>query len=407
MKVIGIISEFNPLHNGHSFLIDKVRDPLGAIHADCIVSVMSGNFVQRGEPAIMSKEKRVMSALSCGIDLVLELPSPWVLQSAEGFANGAVAILNALGTVDGIAFGSECGDIQKLTEIADLMLSDRFVKKMRYHLEGGISYAEAQQKALEELGNENISEILEGPNNILGIEYIKAAKRFNAPFTFYTIKREKVEHDALKPRSEFASASYIRDLIRHDHLINALPYLPASSRDILTKAVEEKKCPSNVDYIDRALIYKLRQMSIEDFKNLPFISEGLENRFYEIAQKATSLEEFILLCKTKRYPQTRLQRILCCAYLNISKKDILSNPPYIRPLGSNEIGMEFLRNAKNNGCTLPILTRVSKVEDLSEEGKRIWQIENRVSDLYSLSLPLPESCGQECKNGIIKFNSNL
>ena len=407
LKTVGIVAEFNPFHNGHARFIEHLRDPLGPVHATHIVAVMSGNFVQRGEPAILSKYDRVKAALAGGVDLVIELPTPWVLQSAEHFAKGSISLLNALQVVDILAFGSECGDTEILNKISQTMQTDKYQSLLRYHIPGGISYAQAQQKALEEILGTKTASILEQPNNTLGIEYLKALHSLNSPIQFYTKKREGVEHDSQKPLGDLASASYIRNLLRENHYVNALPFIPGETRDILNEAIKEGFCPSSIENSERALLYKLRQMSPEDFLNFPGISEGLENRFYEAVQKSATVKELLDTCKTKRYPLTRLQRILWCAYLDISKEDTKGLPPYIRPLGATEAGMDLLRLAKKKGCTLPVISRVSKVEELDDNGKQIWEIEKRTSDLYGLTLPTPSLCNLEYTKGIIKINSTL
>ena len=402
MKVVGIVSEFNPFHNGHAHLIEQVRAAAGA-ESVCIIAVMSGHFVQRGEPAILPKAQRVQAAMAGGVDLVLELPTPWALSSAENFATGGVSILHALGCVDTLAFGSECGEIERLTRAVDLMETPRFADLLHYHLDGGISFPEAQEKALYEIGGERASELLRTPNNVLGIEYIKAIRRLSSSMRPFTVQRLGAEHDDLRPFGDVASAAYLRTLIRENHLVNALPFMPAMSRQAVSAAVGAGLCPADPNKLDAAVLYRLRQMSAEDFAALPAVSEGLQNRLYAAAQKAGSVDEFLTLCKTKRYPLTRLKRALWCAFLGITGSDSAGTPPYLRPLGTTDRGMEVLRAAKANGCTLPIFSRVSQSELLSEQGRRIWQIECRAADLYALALPTPTPCGSEHTTALFKY----
>lgn len=405
MKVVGLIAEFNPFHNGHAQLIEKIRDPMGPIKATHIVTVMSGNFVQRGEPALLSKQERVKTAINNGIDLVIELPIPWSIQSAEGFAKGSIHLLNALGNIDVIVFGSECGNTELLNKAADIFFTKKFKDTLHYHLSGGISYAEAQEKALNECSNSEISSLLKYPNNTLAIEYIKALKEIKSNIEFYTIKRTGSSHDSEIPNGTIASASYIRNKIKNNQYGNIINYLPKATQEIINTAISNHLCPSKEETIERVLLYKLRSMQIEDFKKLPAISEGLENRFYNAAQNATTMQEFYEMCKTKRYPMTRLQRIVYSAYLELNKDDIKDLPPYIRPLGCTENGMEIIRNAQKNNCTLPIISRISKIDSLDERSKHIWNIENRACDLYELTLPKPNPCGQEYKTKIYKLNT--
>ena len=402
LKVVGIVSEFNPFHNGHAHLIEQVRLAAGS-EPVCIVAVMSGHFVQRGEPALMPKAQRVQAAVAGGVDLVLELPTPWSLSSAEAFATGGVSLLHALCCVDTLAFGSECGEIERLTRAADLMETPRFSELLRYHLDGGISFPEAQEKALYEIGGERASELLRTPNNVLGLEYIKAIRRLGSTMRPFTVRRLGAEHDDLRPFGDVASAAYLRTLIRENHLVNALPFMPTVCREAVSAAVGAGLCPADSNKLESAILYRLRQMTQDDFAALPAMSEGLQNRLYAAAQKAGSVEEFLTLCKTRRYPLTRLQRALWCAFLGVTAEDAAGTPPYLRPLGVTDRGMEVLRAAKSAGCTLPIFSRVSQAELLPEQGKRIWQIECRAADLYALALPTPPPCGVEHTTAIFKY----
>ena len=400
MKIAGIVAEYNPFHKGHAHHIDRTRAPGGGCEATHVVAVMSGCFVQRGEPALLPKSDRVRMALTGGADLLLELPAPWCLSSAESFAFGAVSLLEALGCVEVLSFGSESGDTAALEKAADVLETTRFSQLLRYHLEGGIPFPEARQKAVVEIAGPTTASLFEKANNTLGIEYIKALRRLHSGMGVFTVKRFGAAHDSLAPIGDMASASYLRTLIRSGHLLNAAPYLPAASMAILGEAAEAGRCPASPERLERALLARFRSMSKEEWSALPGLSEGLENRLYAAVQQAGSWEELIAAVKTRRYPLTRLQRLLWAAFLGIPAGYEGQRPPYLRILGMNDRGREILAAAKN--ASLPLVSRASRFETLNEDARTVWRLENRAADLYALALPLPLPCGSECTTGIVR-----
>ena len=403
MKVCGVIAEFNPLHNGHAHLLKQLKSPDGA-HATHVVAVMSGNFVQRGEPALLPKFERTKAALACGADVVIELPTPYALSSAEGFARAGVFLLSALGCVDTLAFGSECGDVAALKKAADSLQTEKCNTLLRYHLEGGISFAEARQKALAETAGAAVGDLLSSPNNTLAIEYLRALAALGTTMDAFTVKRIGADHDAAVPLGDTASASYIRALIAENRLMNALPFMPPAARDCLTAATAAGLCPADEKRGEAALLYRLRQMSLADFAALPGISEGIENRLYAAAREAASVDEFLSLVKTRRYPLTRLKRLLMAAFLGLTADQIPETPPYIRILGATEAGYEVLRTAKTNGCALPLLSRKGQADTLADDARALWEFECRATDLYGLFLPKLPPCGADLTAGFIKYN---
>lgn len=403
MKIAGIVAEYNPFHNGHAYHIERTRDPEGGCAATHVAAVMSGNFVQRGELALLPKSDRVRAALAGGVDLVLELPLPWAMSSAENFAYGAVSILDALGCVDVLSFGSECGDLEALARVADTLDSDRFSSLLRYQTGLGISFPEARQKAVAELAGTKTGALLQCPNNTLGIEYLKALRRLGSSITPYTVRRFGAEHDEMAPLGEFASASYLRTLIRSDRLLNAVAFLPGRPAALLSEALRERQGAAEAHRLDRAVLARLRTLTQEEIAALPGISEGLENRVYAAIRQAGSLAELAEAIKTKRYPLTRVQRLIWSAFLGIPASYTGQKPPYIRILGANQKGMEILSAMKQSGrCALPLISRASQAELLDETGRAVWELENRASDLYALALPVPFPCGAECTTGIIR-----
>lgn len=398
MKIAGIVAEYNPFHNGHAHHIERTRadEGGGATH---VAVVMSGNFVQRGEPALLPKADRVRMALAGGADLVLELPLPWCLSSAEGFAFGAVSLLDALGCVDMLSFGSECGDVAALKRAADALESPRFSQLLRYRLEGGNPFPDARQKAVSEIAGPKIAALFASANNTLGIEYIKALRRLQSPMDCFTIPRFGADHDALRPLGDMASASYIRSVLQSGHSLNAAPFLPAACYALFSDAQEAGRAPARLPLMERAVLARLRMLTKEEWAALPDISEGLENRLYTAAQQAGSWDELTAAVKTKRYPLTRIQRVLWAAFLSLPAGYAAKRPPYIRVLGMNERGREILSAAKN--AAVPVVSKPSQIEQLGEEARAVFALESRAADLYALFLPKPLPCGAAYTTGVL------
>lgn len=350
--ITGIICEFNPFHSGHKYLIDTVRQ-----NSDGIVCVMSGNLVQRGEFAVYDKFTRAKTALENGADLIIELPCAYSTLSAGGFAKYAVQILEASGVVDEIAFGAECDNIDKLKETADkIQKCDSLIKEK---LAGGLSYPAARKAAVN-------SDILDTPNNILAVEYIRQTK-----LPCRAIKRIGKGHDT--DDTEY-SASAIRDGLSLENICSL------------------KNC-------ETAVLAKLRTMRCEDFLKLNDVSEGLENRIVDAVRTSVSLEEIYDKIKTKRYTHSRIRRIILRAYLDITK-DFTSDVPYIRILGFNRKGQDIAALMKKN-ANLPIISRYSDVKELSEKGRRLFDLECKCTDLYNLGYKKPLPCGTEQRSKVI------
>lgn len=350
--ITGIICEFNPFHAGHKYLIDSVKN-----ENDGIVCVMSGNFVQRGEFAVYDKFIRTRTALENGADLVIELPCAYSLRSAEGFATAGVELLEATNAVDRIAFGAECDDIDKLKKTAYEIIEKE--QDIKAEMKKGSSYPAARNAVIG-------SEILETPNNILAVEYIKSA---NLPCT--AVKRIGKGHDS---DDEKYSASEIRKNLKNDNICSL------------------KNC-------ERAVLAKLRCMTADDFLQLEDVTEGLENRIAEMVKISTSLEELYDNIKTKRYTHSRIRRIILKAYLGISK-DFTKNVPYIRILGFNSKGQEILAKMKKR-AVLPVISRYSDINTLDEYGKALFELECRCTDLYNLGYKNPLPCATEQRSKVI------
>lgn len=373
-KISGVICEFNPLHNGHAALLRHIkRETDGPV-----VCVMSGNFVQRGEAAALDKWSRTRLALLNGADLVIELPLSWAISGAERFALGGVSLLHALGCIDNIWFGSESGNADKLKQIAEYLLSEEFSAHIKPHLSQGLSFAAARGKAIEETLGAEAAQLNEQPNNILGIEYCKALLKIQSDIRPQTIKRFSVEHDAAAAAGNFASASLLRKMSAEDGDIS--PFVPTETAACIHALQIKKQYPAGISYLQRGILGYLSTCSSDTLRNVPDVSEGIENRIIAAAGAVSTLEEMYDAVKTKRYSHARIRRIVLSAYLGLTK-DLPETPPYIRVLGMNDAGAEILRHAVPS---LPYVMRPADVKKLSLEAQHIFELEARADDLYAL-----------------------
>ncbi len=401
MKIAGIIAEYNPFHNGHAYHIEHTLAEKEG-NATHIVAVMSGYFTQRGEPALLDPFLRAEAALRSGVDLVVLLPTPWALSSAETFAAGGVQLLEALGCVELLSFGSESGDIAALQAVRRVLDDPRTVGRMRGLMDTGLSYASARRQAVAEYGGEARAALLDSPNNTLGIEYLGALSREQSTMTPFTVRRMGAAHDAMAPIGGMASASYLRDMLRAGKVMNLAPFVPNEVCNLLNKAIADGVC-SREELAERAVLAVLRLRSREQLASLPAVSEGLENRLYNAIREAGDLETLFTLAKTKRYPRTRLQRLVYSAFLGIGADMTSIRPPYLRVLGATAKGREILRVAKENGTALPIVTRTSQIAELDEQAARVFALENRAADLFALTLPKPYPCGRHMTAPMIRL----
>lgn len=397
MKIAAIISEFDPFHNGHKYLVDNLRKN-GFTH---VVSIMSGNFTQRGTPAIVNKYSRTVQALSSGVDLVIGIPVPWCISPAEKYASAGVFLANSLGCVDTLAFSTECGNIQELEKIYNLISKPEFNSHLKKYIKQGLTLAKSYSLTMSDFGYDKSTNIFESPNNILALEYIKSIKNLNSTIQPYTINRVQVEHDSHIPGENIASASYIRSLTRENKDFSS--YVPKDLLLKLSNDIQNQKCPSDINLVDRAILAKLRLMSASELSNISDVSEGLENRIISSLKDSYSLEDLYTKVKTKRYTLARIRRIILCSFLGISKEFLNYKIPYIHTLGTNKNGLEILKIMKRT-ATLPIITKFSDTNKLDHNSKKIFNLECTSSDLYSLMLPSPDPCGIEKTNSIIKYN---
>lgn len=390
----GIVAEFNPFHNGHKYLIDTIKNN----GENTVTVVMSESFVQRGECACVSPYARTKMALQCGADLVLSLPVPYATASAERFALGGLSVLGGLGCVDALAFGAECGNAEMLKKCAEVLVSSGFSVALEKNLNEGVSFPVARQKAVEEESSKEIAEILASPNNILGVEYIKAINKLGLNMAVNPITRKGVAHDSEEASGDFCSASAIREMLENKKPVG--DFLPEEALNILKMEIKNQKAPASFSKLETAILYKLRSMSVEDFKELPDVSEGLEYRLFDAVKTSSYLEEILEKIKTKRYTHSRIRRIIICAFLGIKKADVLSPVPFIRVLGFNENGAKILKKAKET-ATLPIVTKSSEINALGEDAKRVFELECFARDMLSMALPVRDEFGKEMTDKLI------
>lgn len=396
-KVLGIVCEYNPFHNGHLYHLEELKKITGSNYS---IAIMSGNFTQRGSTAIIDKWSRTETALKAGIDLVIELPTLYAISSAENFADGAIHILDSLKIVDYVGFGAETSDIDVLDNIADVLYNEpRAYKTLLSHeLNKGISFPKARENALLIYLN-NIRKyvnVVSAPNNILGIEYIKALKKYKSIIKPISIARFEAGHNDLSYHSNIASGTTIRNIIKNGNFDILRRLVPESTYSILMDNIKQTHIVPDLSVFERQIFYNLRKMSIEEIRNLPDVTEGLEFSIKKAANSCNSIYEFLNIIKSKRYTSTRLQRILLYSLLGITKKDMeLSKKvtPYIRVLGLNNKGKFMISEIAKANPKLEIITSVKRFLD-SSNNKNLKTMLNKdifATDVYTLGFTY-DSC---------------
>ena len=378
MKVTGIICEYNPLHLGHKKQMDILRreDPEGGI-----VCLMSGNYVQRGMPAVIDKLHRAKAAVRCGADLVLELPVTYALRSAEGFAAGGVSVLSPF--CDRLSFGAESADTAVLMRTAQALLSESFRQTLRVHLDAGLSFPAARQAALEAMGSD--ASILTQPNNILAVEYCKAILNQGSTMVPAPIKREGSYHDT-EPDVENPSATAVRQLL----------YTGGDWQSYMPDTAGSIGALHRISYGERAILGRLRTMTEREFEALPYGSEGLWRKLMHASRSKATLDDILEAVKSKRYTRTRLDRMVMCAFLGISEELLYEQVPYIRVLAFNDKGRQILKEARKHGEFINIGEAVEHPYQ---------QLEDRWGDLYGLFAEKPEIPGIE-RNYRVYYQKN-
>ncbi len=387
MKTTAIIAEFNPFHNGHKYIADKAREN----GAECVIAIMSGNWVQRGDTAVISKFARTRQALECGFDLVAELPTYWAMATAQKFAAGAIYIAENLG-VDTLCFGSECGDITRIMQTVYCVRSKEFEKKLKSYLSSGYTLAKARETAVQDICQNG--ELLRNPNDTLAIEYINAAKDLNSKMRFEAVKRIAVGHNDILKANGYCSASSIREMIKEGNIDEAESYMPHEAFDILLDEYEKGKI-SDILALEKAIIAALRTSSPEIIGKTPDTNEGIENRIFNAASMSSTFNELMEYAGTKRYTNARLRRVILAAFLKESIDTTPASVPYIRILGCNEVGANMLQKSREIS-KIPIVLRSTTLKSTSE-----FDFEAKATDVYSLSQLVPDNSGSEYTNGVI------
>ena len=376
---IAVICEFNPFHNGHKYLINKAKEFVN----EPVIAIMSGSFTQRGEAAVTDKFSRAKTALKNGADIVLELPTVYSVANAQLFAECGTYIARSFDCVNYLTFGCETDDITQLMNAADSADNTDVQKIIKNEMKRGGYYPRALENAVRQILGDATADIFTSPNNILAVEYIRGLKKSNVkPLP---VKRTAVEHDSFAPSGNFASASYIRELIRGKKSASA--FMPCEIKNVTF--------PEN---LERILLYRLRSMSPEDFSRLPDVCEGLENRIFNSVKEYNSVKEITDNIKTKRYTHARICRILTCALLGITKQMQTAPVEYVRVLGFNNEGAKLLKS-----CRLNVITSVSEGVKLGGNIKKLLEKDIFATDIAALAYNNIEKCKSDFITPIIKI----
>ena len=412
-KVVGIIAEYNPFHNGHLYHLLQAKD---LAQADYVVAVISGNFTQRGDTAIVDKWTKAYMAICGGCDLVLELPTVYSVSSAENFASGAVKILDSLKIVDSIAFGAEASDLATLNNIANVLFQEPrgYTNILTHELQKGISFPSARENAILMYLNDikRYANVLNSPNNILAIEYLKALKTQKSNMNPIMVKRSKVYYNDDRIVDDFASATAIRKLIKRREYEDLRKVVPRSTYKILSRQIRDGNIVLGLENFEKEIIYTLRKMSIREIANLPDVSEGLENLIKNSADNCNDMSKLIANIKSKRYTQTRIQRILLYALLGIDKKmmeDSKKVTPYVRVLGFTNKGKELISEINKRNPKINMITSVKKfIEKNNKPSNRtIMQMLQKdifATDVYTLGFDFESKANLDFTNNMIITN---
>ncbi|HHX60164.1 MAG TPA: nucleotidyltransferase [Epulopiscium sp.] len=396
MNVVGIIAEYNPFHNGHLHHLEQSRL---LTESNYTVVVMSPNFVQRGAPAITNKWLRTKMALVSGADLVIELPTPYATASAEFFSHASVSLLHHTGIVNAINFGSESNNIDLLTQISKILVEepDQFKALLKENLNDGVSFPRARAKALFDychftpnlsLFTAEIKEIIQTPNNILGIEYLKALNKLGSTMTPTTIQRKGSGYHQAQLSGQLSSATAIRSEVHKGNWDNAATSMPPSSYDLLYDALGLLDRPVQYKDLSPFLCYRLLFSTPHELRGIMDITEGIENRILKAFGQTQDIEEMVTLIKSKRFTQTTIQRMLLNIILHITKQDFYTfqeqgGPQYIRVLGFRKSSEHLLTELKAH-ATLPIVMNPAKdYETLPPLAKRMLNMEIRSTNVYA------------------------
>ena len=366
-RVLGIVGEYNPFHNGHLYHLQQSKKLTSSNYT---VAVMSGNFTQRGSTALIDKWSRSEIAIRCGIDLVLELPTLYATSSAENFAEGSIKLLNSLKVVDYISFGAETSNIDILENLADVLYREprEYKNILSHELGKGLSFPKARENALMLYLNDirKYVNVLSSPNNILGVEYLKALKKYKSNIKPVSIARFETGYNDTNYTANIASATAIRNIVKNGGFDILRRLLPDPSYSILMQNIKQGHVIPDLSVFERQIIYNLRKMDVSEIAELPDVSEGLEFSLKKAANTCNNIVEFLNTVKSKRYTSTRIQRILVYCLLGITKKDMLlsrKTNPYVRVLALNQRGKFLISEIAKANPKLEIITSVKRFVD--------------------------------------------
>lgn len=377
MKIAGIVSEYNPFHMGHEYHIKKTREMLG----ECVIAcIMSGDFVQRGETALFSKYSRAEAACMCGADIVIELPLPWTLSSAEGFARGAVGLLGDIGA-EYISFGSETGDIRSIEKAANILIREDSVDFIKTILkkEPEMSFAAAREKAIRNLAGEDCAKIICGANDSLAVEYFKTIKKLGADISPIAVKRVGNAHDGYGEEG-FSSASEIRKLFYDGKDITRS--IPGNAAKVFANEINAGRVIDK-ELFEIAALAGLRALDENYFLSLPDSNDGIGNRLYRESRKCASLDELYNAAKTKKYAMSRIRRITMCALLGIKSGMNDGKPPYSRVLAASANGCRALRKISDEK-KIPLITKPADINKYDNKLQQLFAIGVYAHDVFSL-----------------------
>lgn len=384
-KSIGIIAEYNPFHNGHLYQIQKAKELTGA---DTVIAVMSGNFTQRGDTSLANKLEKAKIALQNEVDMVIELPTIYSISSAENFALGGIKILNEIGNIDYLVFGIEEDNLQELQAIADVLVNenDEFKRNIKEELDKGNSYPKAREIVLKKvLSSENVENIMQKPNNILAIEYLKALKITNSRIKPFAIKRKNSMHHDKNINENYASGTYIRKLFIENNFDEISKVVPKYTYEKLLELKSRGTYVTSINDFSDIVIYKIRMMTKEEISKIADVNEGLENSIKLASTTCKTIDEIIDKVSTKRYTKTRISRILTYILLDITKSDMeqsKKNNPYIRVLGINKKCEEILSTINDS----KLITSLKKFEENNGENE-LLNIDKKATEIYTIKYP--------------------
>jgi len=415
---VGVVVEYNPFHNGHMYHLQKIGE---LVPGAPVIGVMSGNWTQRGEPALMNKWARTASTLQAGVDIVIELPAVFALQSAEGFAAGAIRTLAASGVVSHVCFGSEAGNLKPLQELASFLLSETstFRAELQAALKKGLSYPAALHYALKAAAGKKglpgfsaaTMDAVFNPNNILAVEYLKAISRFAAGITPLTVKRKGAAFHDRELKGSIASATAVRRAVLNEGLAAVRDVVPASTYRIMEEEIVAGRAPVTGASFETVALALLRRAGTANIKRAPDVTEGMEHRIKK-ASASPDLDTFISTLKTKRYTRTRLQRILCYLLLSFTKEEFQffnrTGPQYLRVLGFTDRGQRLLGAIKEKG-SLPIITGPApflKDKEVAVGAAAMLKHDILAADIYALGYPSPSQRkgGEDFRHTVVKHD---